>query len=62
MIHELTDLGRHSHAIDSNHELEGLKLIRIPIGTFAGTQEQVFVVKDGQIHAFDTGEQGGGQN
>jgi len=62
MIEQLTDLGRYSQIVDSTRELEGLKLIRIPIGTFGGTQERVFVVKDGHIHAFDTGDQGGGQS
>ncbi|HTD14307.1 MAG TPA: hypothetical protein VK673_03975 [Chthoniobacterales bacterium] len=62
MIQELTDLSRYSNAIDSNREIESLKLIRIPVGTFAGTVEQVYVVKDGQAHAFNTGDQGGGQS
>lgn len=62
MIQELIDLGRYSNAIDSNREIEGFKLIRIPVGTFAGTVERVFLVKDGQTYAFNTGDQGGGQS
>lgn len=62
MIHELTTLGRYVQESDSTRELDGLKLIRIPVGTFGGTQEHLFVVKDGQAHAFDTGDQGGGQS
>ena len=62
MIHELTSLGRYTQESDSTHELDNLKLIRIPVGTFGGTQERLFVVKDGQVHAFDTGDQGGGQS
>ena len=62
MTQELVDLGRYSNAIDSTREIDGFKLIRIPVGTFGGTMEQVFVVKDGQTHAFDTGDQGGGQS
>ena len=62
MIQELVDLGRHSNAIDSSREIEGFKLIRIPVGTFAGTVERVFLVKDGHTHAFNTGDQGGGQS
>jgi hypothetical protein len=62
MTQELIDLGRHSNAIDSEREIEGFKLIRIPVGTFAGTVERVFLVKDGQTHGFNTGDQGGGQS
>ena len=62
MMQELIDLGRQSNAIDSDREIEGFKLIRIPVGTFAGTVERVFLVKDGETHAFNTGDQGGGQS
>jgi hypothetical protein len=62
MTQELIDLGRYSNAIDSTREIEGFKLIRIPVGTFGGTVEQVYVVRDGQTHAFNTGDQGGGQS
>lgn len=59
---DLSDLSRDSRGIDSTSEGEGLKLKRVSIGTFAGTEERVFVIKHGQTHAFDTGDQGGGQN
>jgi hypothetical protein len=62
MTQELIDLGTHSNAIDSDREIGGFKLIRIPVGTFAGTVEHVFLVKDGLTHAFNTGDQGGGQS
>ena len=62
MTQELIDLDSYSNAIVSTHEIEGFKLIRIPVGTFAGTVERVYVVRDGQGHAFDTGDQGGGQS
>jgi len=62
MTQELIDLGRYSNAIDSTGEIEGFKLIRIPVGTFTGTEERVFIVKDSQAHAFNTGDQGGGQS
>ena len=62
MMQELKDLGRYANAIDSTREIEGFKFIRIPVGTFGGTMEQVFLVKDGQTHAFNTGDQGGGQS
>ena len=61
MMQTLVDLDRQL-GIDSTGELDGLKLIRIPIGTFGGTMEQIFIVKDGQAHAFNTGDQGGGQS
>ena len=62
MTQELIDLGRYSNAIDSTREIEGFKLIRLPVGTFAGTVERIYVVKDGQAQAFNTGDQGGGQS
>ena len=62
MTQELINLGRYPNAIDSTREIEGFKLIRIPVGTFGGTVEQVYVVRDGQAHAFNTGDQGGGQS
>ena len=62
MTNELINLDRLSLATDSTRELDGFKLIRIPVGTFGGTVERVFVVKDGKVHAFDTGDQGGGQS
>jgi hypothetical protein len=62
MMQELIDLGRLANVIDSDREIEGFRLIRIPVGTFAGTVEQVFLVKDGLTHGFNTGDQGGGQS
>ena len=62
MTQELIDLSRHTRTIDSDREIEGFKLIRIPVGTFAGTVERVYVVKDGLTQAFNTGDQGGGQS
>jgi hypothetical protein len=62
MTQQLIDLDRELLGTDSSLELNGLKLIRIPIGTFGGTIEQVVLVEDGQIHAFNTGDQGGGQS
>ena len=59
---DLKDLNRGSLEIYPTREVEGLKLKRISIGSFAGTEERVFVIKQGQTHAFDTGDQSGGQN
>ncbi|MBV8175612.1 MAG: hypothetical protein JO151_13775 [Verrucomicrobia bacterium] len=41
---------------------DGVKLIKIPFGTFAGVQERLFVIEKNGMVAFDTGDQGGGQN
>lgn len=41
---------------------DGLALRRIPVGTFAGTIEQLLLVRNGEIVPSDTGDQGGGQN
>ena len=62
MTQELINLDRYSIAFDSTGEIEGFKLIRIPVGTFAGTVERIYVVEDGQAQAFNTGDQGGGQS
>jgi len=59
---KLKDLSGDSQEIDSTSEPERIKLIRISIGTFAGSEERAFVIQHGQAHAFDTGDQGGGQN
>ena len=40
----------------------GMKVIRVPFGTFAGVQERLFVVERDGLVAFDTGDQGAGQN
>jgi hypothetical protein len=40
--------------------VDELKLV--PRGTFAGTIYQLGLVRNGQVVASDTGEQGGGQN
>ena len=62
MMQELIDLGGRLNTIDSTREIEGFKLIRIPVGTFGGTMEQIYIVKEGQAQAFNTGDQGGCQS
>jgi hypothetical protein len=42
--------------------IDGLALRSIPVGTFAGTIEQLALVRNGEIVPSDTGDQGGGQN
>jgi hypothetical protein len=41
---------------------DGVQIVRIPVGTFAGTRERLFLIQNGELHGFDTGNQGGGQN
>ena len=43
-------------------DLVGLRVVRVPVGTFAGTVERLFLTKNGDTQSFDTGNQGGGQN
>jgi hypothetical protein len=60
---EVTHLTKYFNGPVSDHELEGLRIIRVPFGTFAGTQERLFVVQaDHELAAFNTGDQAGGQN
>jgi hypothetical protein len=59
---ERTNLTTYSNQSYLGGELDGLQVIRIPFGTFAGTQERLFLVQDAELHGFDTGNQGGGQN
>ena len=59
----MTHLTKYFNGPVSDHELEGLRIIRVPFGTFAGTQERLFVVQaDHELAAFNTGDQAGGQN
>lgn len=62
MTKELTTLESSPRGLESTNELGDVKFIRIPIGTFAGTREQVFVVRAGELVALNTGDQAGGQN
>jgi len=43
-------------------EHRGLRIVRVPVGPSAGTQERLVLVQDGELHGFDLGNQGGGQN
>jgi hypothetical protein len=52
----------YSIRVYSAGEPGAMKVVSIPVGTFAGTQEKLFLVQHGELHAFDTGNQGGGQN
>jgi len=47
---------------DSTWNLNGREMKRVPIGTFAGAQELLLVVRNDKSQAFNTGDQGGGQN
>jgi hypothetical protein len=62
MTQEQTNLAIYSNQSYLSSEQGGLQIIRIPVGTFAGTQERLLLVKNGEMHGFDLGNQGGGQN
>lgn len=47
---------------DSTSQLAGREIKRVPIGTFGGTRELLLIVEGDDLQAFDTGDQGGGQN
>ena len=55
----LTHQHREHRRTDSSERLE---FIRVPVGSFAGTLERIIIVRDGEVVAADTGDQGGGQN
>ena len=57
-----TDLTAYLNPSYLSSEHRGLRIVRVPVGTFAGTQERLFLVQDGELHGFDLGNQGGGQN
>jgi hypothetical protein len=59
---EQTNLTTYSNPSFLSSERGGLQIVRVPIGTFAGTREQLFLIQDGELHGFDLGHQGGGQN
>jgi hypothetical protein len=61
-IQEQTNRMNYSNRPAFSGEVDGLQVIRVPVGTFAGTQERLFLVPDGQLPGFDIGHQGGGQN
>jgi len=51
-----------SEVVEITEKLGGIEVRRVSLGTFAGTQYRLFVVPSGESAAFDTGDQGGGQN
>jgi hypothetical protein len=61
-IHEQTNLTTYSNQSYLGSEQGGLEIVRVPFGTFAGTHERLFLIQNGELHVFDTGNQGGGQN
>jgi hypothetical protein len=61
-IQEQTNLTTYSNQSYLGSEHGGLEIVRIPFGTFAGTHERLFLIQNGELHGFDTGNQGGGQN
>lgn len=61
-LQEETNLTTYSTLSYSNENLDGVQVLRIPVGTFGGTRERLFLIQNGELHGFDTGNQGGGQN
>jgi hypothetical protein len=61
-IQEETNLTTYSNQSFLDSEHGGLEIIRVPFGTFAGTHEGLFLIQNGELQGFDTGNQGGGQN
>jgi len=59
---EPTNLPIYSNQSYLSSEQGGLQIIRVPVGTFAGTREQLFLIQDDEPHGLDLGHQGGGQN
>jgi hypothetical protein len=59
---EQTNVMNHSIRSAFSGALDGLQVIRVPVGTFAGTQERLLLVPGGELTGFDIGHQGGGQN
>jgi hypothetical protein len=61
-LQEATNLTTYLTLSYSNENLDGVQVLRIPVGTFGGTRERLFLIQNGELHGFDTGNQGGGQN
>ncbi len=61
-IQDETNLTTYPNQSFLDSELGGLEIIRVPFGNFAGTHERLFLIQNGELQGFDTGNQGGGQN
>ena len=61
-IQDQNNRTNHSDRSFFSGEKNDLQIIRVSVGTFAGTQERLFLVRDGELPGFDIGNQGGGQN
>jgi hypothetical protein len=57
-----TVLAEQHHNKSNPNSLGPSEFIGEPIGTFAGTQDRILRIRDGEKVPADTGEQGGGQN
>jgi hypothetical protein len=55
-IHELSEM------VELTAEFAGMKVCKVPLGTFAGTQYRLIIFPKDESRALDTGDQGGGQN
>jgi hypothetical protein len=61
-IQDQNNRTNHSDRSFFSGEKNDPQIIRVSVGTFAGTQERLFLVWDGELLGFDIGNQGGGQN
>jgi hypothetical protein len=59
---EQTNLTTYLTQSYTDENLDGIQILRIPVGTFGGTRERLCLIQNGELHGFDTGNQGGGQN
>jgi hypothetical protein len=57
-IEEQTNRMSYSDRSAFSGELDGLQIIRVPVGTFAGTQERLLLVPDGELAGFERSELG----
>jgi hypothetical protein len=59
---EQTDLTTSLNPSHLSTEHHGFRIVRVPVGPSAGTQERLVLVQEGELRGFDLGNQGGGQN
>jgi hypothetical protein len=61
-LEEQTPVGKKQQTGSHTVPVDKLEFISVPVGTFAGTEERIIRIRNGQRIPADTGDQGGGQN
>jgi hypothetical protein len=61
-IQDQNNRTNHSDRSFFSGEKNDLQIMRVAVGTFAGTQERLFLIPDGELPGLDFAHQGGGQN